>query len=132
MDIRVWDGNSPRYTRDGKPVDKLDDSFYSSTWYTDQLISYIDANEAKDAPFFAYLSFTAPHNPLYAPQTYVDKYRGRFDGGWDKLAAERMVRLQNLGLVAKSQEAQPRPAWVKAWDELTSQQQAARARDMEV
>jgi arylsulfatase len=125
-------GATTRYTRDGKPVDKLDDSFYSSTWYTDQLISYIDANEAKDAPFFAYLSFTAPHNPLHAPQTYVDKYRGRFDGGWDKLAAERMVRLQNLGLVAKSQEAQPRPAWVKAWNELTSQQQAARARDMEV
>ena len=125
-------GARTRYTRDGKLVDQLDDSFYSSSWYTDQLISYIDANKGGQAPFFAYLSFTAPHNPLHAPQQYIDKYRGRFDGGWDKLAVERMVRLQSLGLASKSQDAQARPQWVMAWDELTPLQQAARARDMEV
>ncbi len=123
-------GAKTRYTKDGEIVDQLPADFYSSSFYTDELISYIDS--AKDAPFFAYLSFTAPHNPLHVPQPYIDKYRGRFDAGWDALAAERLERLKSLGLVADSQEAQPRPNWVMAWDELTPAQQSARARDMEV
>ena len=123
-------GAKTRYTKDGEIVDQLPDDFYSSSFYTDELISYIDS--AGDAPFFAYLSFTAPHNPLHVPQPYIEKYRGRFDAGWDALAAERLERLKSLGLVADTQEAQPRPNWVMGWDELTSEQQAARARDMEV
>jgi arylsulfatase A-like enzyme len=123
-------GAKTRYTNDGKIVGQLPDDFYSSNFYTDELISYIDS--ASDAPFFAYLSFTAPHNPLHVPEPYIQKYRGRFDAGWDSLAAERLERLKSLGLVADDQEAQPRPEWVMAWDELTPEQQAARARDMEV
>ena len=123
-------GAKTRYTKDGEIVDQLPDDFYSSGFYTDELISYIDS--ANDAPFFAYLSFTAPHNPLHVPQPYIEKYRGRFDAGWDALAEERLARLKSLGLVADTLEAQPRPNWIMAWDELTTEQQAARARDMEV
>jgi arylsulfatase len=123
-------GASTRYTKDGEPVEELPADFYSSSFYTNELISYIDSEN--DAPFFAYLSFTAPHNPLHVPQSFRDKYRGRFDSGWDALAAERLKRLKELGLVAESQDPQPRPDWVMAWDELTLDQQAARARDMEV
>ena len=118
------------YTKDGRPVEELPDDFYSSDFYTEELISYIDSND--DAPFFAYLSFTAPHNPLHVPAAYSEKYRGRFDAGWDALAKQRLDRMKALGLVDKSLEPQPRPDWVKAWDELTPEQQAARARDMEV
>ena len=66
------------------------------------------------------------------PQEYIDKYRGRFDGGWDALAAERLARLRTLGLAGVAQEPHPRPDWVMAWDELTPERQAARARDMEI
>ena len=66
------------------------------------------------------------------PRGYIDKYRGRFDGGWDSLAERRLARLKALGLVAEMQEPQPRPGWVMAWDELSLEQQAARARDMEI
>jgi arylsulfatase len=66
------------------------------------------------------------------PQEYIDKYRGRFDRGWDELAVERFARLRTLGLVGDSQGPQPRPEWVMAWDELSPEQQAARARDMEI
>jgi arylsulfatase A-like enzyme len=123
-------GATTRYTRDGEPVDELPADFYSSSFYTDELISYIDAEN--NAPFFAYLSFTAPHNPLHVPQSHIEKYRGRFDAGWDALAAERLDRLRELGLVTQTQTPHPRPNWVMAWDELTPEQQAARARDMEV
>lgn len=125
-------GDPTRYTRDGEHVETLKDDFYSSAWYTDQLIADIDSVRGDAAPFFAYLSFTAPHNPLHAPQEYIDKYRGRFDAGWDVLAAERLHRQQALGLAAKSQQVQPRPSWVMGWDELTPEQQQARARDMEI
>jgi len=125
-------GSATRYTRDGEIVDELPKDFYSSAWYTDQLISYIDTAGSNDAPFFAYLSYTAGHNPLHAPQEYIAKYHGRFDEGWDELAVERLTRLQTLALASDSQAPQPRPAWVMAWDELSPEQQAARARDMEI
>ena len=125
-------GATTRYVSDGQIVDDLPEDFYSTTWYTDQLISYIDSGSNDGAPFFAYLSFTAPHNPLHVPQEYIDKYRGRFDRGWDELAVERFARLRTLGLAGDSQEPQPRPEWVMAWDELSPEQQATRARDMEI
>jgi len=123
-------GARTRYTKNGKPVEKLPSDFYSSSFYTEELISYIDSES--DKPFFAYLSFTAPHNPLHVPQSYIEKYRGQFDAGWDALAARRMERLIALDLADASQDSQPRPDWVIAWNELTPKQQAARARDMEV
>ena len=125
-------GATTRYVSDGQIVDELPEDFYSTTWYTDQLISYIDSGSDDGAPFFAYLSFTAPHNPLHVPQEYIDKYRGRFNQGWDVLAVERFARLRALGLVEDSQDPQPRPEWVMAWDELSPEQKAARARDMEI
>ncbi|MEP4076298.1 arylsulfatase [Haloferula sp.] len=125
-------GSATRYTRDGKLVEKLPEDFYSSDWYTKQLIADIESTANEDAPFFAFLSFTAPHNPLHVPRKYIEKYRGRFDGGWDKLASQRLTRQRALGLVGADHKASPRPSWVMAWDELSDEQKASRARDMEI
>ena len=124
-------GATTRYVNNGHIVRELPDDFYSSDFYTNQLISYIDsAND--DEPFFAYLSFTAPHNPLHVPKEYIAKYHGRFDQGWDALAVERLERLLTLGLMADSQVPHARPDWVMGWNELSPKQQAARSRDMEI
>ncbi len=128
--VALVPGAKTRYTKDGEPVEELPTDFYSSSFYTNELISYIESEN--DSPFFAYLSFTAPHNPLHVPQSYSEKYRGRYDAGWDALAAQRLDQLKALGLADEHQEPQPRPDWVMAWDELTAEQQAARARDMEI
>jgi len=125
-------GSATRYTSDGQLVEELPEDFYSSANYTDQLISYIDTGRSDDAPFFAFLSFTAAHNPLHVPQDYIKKYRGHFDGGWDQLAAERLARQRVLGLVSADQQPHPRPDWVMAWDDLSAKQGAERARDMEI
>ncbi len=125
-------GATTRYTNDGEIVAVLPDDFYSSNWYTDQLISYIDSGGDDDAPFFAYLSFTAPHNPLHVPQTYIDKYRGRYDMGWDELTAKRLARLQALGLAGDTQDPQPRPDWVIAWDELSHQQRTSNPHPLKI
>ena len=125
-------GATTRYVSNGQVVGELPDDFYSSNFYTDKLISYIDSASDDDTPFFAYLSFTAPHNPLHVPKKYIEKYHGRFDKGWDELAVERLARLRALGLMSDSQVPSPRPEWVMAWSELSQEQQAARSRDMEV
>jgi arylsulfatase len=125
-------GSRTHYTEDDQPVDQLPDDFYSTTVYTDRIIDSIAESAADGRPFFAYLSFTAPHNPLHAPDEAIEKHRGRYDAGWDALAAQRTARLRELGLLGESQMPHPRPEWVLAWDELTAQQQAARSRDMEV
>ena len=76
------------YTEDGNVVDKLPDDFWSSTFYTDKMIEYIDASRGAGQPFFAYLAYTAPHWPLAAPDDWIDKYQGRYDAGWDAFSAE--------------------------------------------
>jgi arylsulfatase len=123
-------GSKTRYTRDGVTVEGLPADFYSSDYYTDEIISYIGADA--DAPFFAFLSYTSAHNPLHVPQSYIDKYRGKFDAGWDALAASRLARLKELGLASETQLPHPRPEWVLAWNDLSVEQQASRARDMEI
>ena len=125
-------GSRTHYTENDQPVDELPADFYSTTVYTNRIIDSIDDFAADERPFFAYLSYTAPHNPLHAPDEAIEKYRGRYDAGWDALAAERTSRLRELGLLGESQIPHSRPEWVLAWDELTTEQQAARSRDMEV
>jgi arylsulfatase len=125
-------GSKTHYTEDDQSVDELPEDFYSTTAYTERIIEYIDGNAADDRPFFAYLSYTAAHNPLHAPDEAIEKHRGRYDTGWDALAAERVERLRQLDLLGESQTPSPRPEWVLAWEELTPKQQAGRARDMEV
>ncbi len=125
-------GSRTHYTENDQPVDELPADFYSTTVYTDRIIDSIDESAADDRPFFAYLSYTAPHNPLHAPDEAIEQYRGLYDAGWDALAAQRAGRLRELGLLGESQIPHSRPEWVLAWDELTTEQQAARSRDMEV
>ena len=113
-------------------MDELPDDFYSSNWYTDQLISYIDSASGDDAPFFAYLSFTAAHNPLHVPQEYIEKYRGRFDGGWDALREEIFQRQQAMGIVPESCELTDPPPGLSQWDDYDDDMKAVLARQMEV
>ena len=84
-------GSKTRYVSDGEPVDELPANFYSSLWYTDKLISSIVSGSEDKVPFFAFLSFAAPHNPLHVPRKYIDKYKGLFDQGWDQLAVQRLA-----------------------------------------
>jgi arylsulfatase A-like enzyme len=82
-------GSKTTYTENDEVVRELPDDFYSSTYYTDKIIEYIDSGLDDENPFFAYLAFTAPHNPLHAPDASTAKYRGVYDRGWDALAQER-------------------------------------------
>ena len=75
-----------------------------------------------DRPFFMYLAFGATHAPHQAPADYVEKYRGRFDEGWD-VARERWFANQiEMGLLPPDTELAPRNPGVAAWDDLPENQ----------
>jgi arylsulfatase A-like enzyme len=120
------------YSRNGKKVESLPEDFYSTTYYTDVLLEFMNQNKRAGKPFFAYLSYTAPHDPLHAPKTYIDKYKGKYDGGWDVLSETRLQNLKELGIVHKDAKPFPPLASVKAWNEMSTEARAEASRDMEV
>ena len=107
-------GSVTRYMHNGQPVSELPDDFYSTTAYTNRMIEFIDENAGDGTPFFGYLAYTAPHNPLHVPAEHIEKHRGRYDGGWDVLAQERVARQRELGLLDESDTPHPRPEWISA------------------
>lgn len=117
------------YVADNKVVEKLPDDFYSSDYFTDRIIKFMKASER---PFFAYLSFTAPHNPLHAPEELVQKYKDYYKDGWDDLHLSRLKRLKAKGLIAENVNPQPRPSWIPPWDRLDNKAKNNATRDMAV
>ena len=120
------------YRRNGKEVESLPEDFYSPRYYTDRILEWIEEDREDNKPFFAYLSYTAPHDPLHAPKEYIAKYAGKYDQGWDALRQTRLESLKKLGMVPKGAVPFPRLPNVKAWDELPQEERALAARDMEV
>lgn len=119
------------YRVNGKRIATLPADFYSTKNYTDTLIHYIDKNKADHKPFFIYASYTAPHDPLQAPKEYIDKYKGKFDMGWDSLRTLRLTNLKALGIVSPDVNAFA-PSGIPKWSSLSSAQKAEFAKDMEV
>ncbi len=89
---------TPVYREHGRRV-HVPKGFYSTEFYTSKLMEFLGSNNA-NRPFFAYLSFTAPHDPLHAPDDWINKYKGKYDAGYDVLRQRRLKRLQELGFVA--------------------------------
>ncbi len=121
-----------RYDEDGRDVtEELPEDFYSSDFYADKMISYL-SEQPDDAPFFAYLAFTAPHDPLHVPGSWLDKYRGAYDEGYDSIRTRRLERMKELGLVPDSLEPNPGSGLFPMWEELDDEQRAEQARKMEI
>jgi arylsulfatase len=105
--------------------------FYSTEVYTDKIMEYIDSRK-KGQPFFAYLSYTAVHDPLHVPDEFLNKYKGRYDAGYDLLRQERLKKMQQLGIVSSEAIPFPRLLMIPAWNDLTAEQKSVLARQMEI
>lgn len=101
---------------------KENDDFYYTDAISDQAVDYIKGHAEKenDEPFFQYVAYTAPHWPLHAKEKDIDKYKGRFDQGWDNLREKRLERLVEMGILDENWELTDRdpsqPAWENAQD----------------
>ena len=85
-----------------------------------------------DKPFFMYFAPGACHAPHHVPKEWIDKYKGKFDQGWDKLREEIFARQKKLGVIPKDAELTARPAEIPAWDETPEEMRPIFAREMEV
>lgn len=100
----------------------------------DRTIQWIADHDAvaRNKPFFIYYAPGSAHSPQHAPQEWIDRYRGTFDGGWDALRAEILARQKKLGLVPASTKLSARPAMLPAWNEVTPERKRVYAHMMEV
>lgn len=96
----------------------------------DRTITYLrDQQQANTGrPFFAYLALGACHAPLHAPKEFIDKYRGRFAQGWDKVREEVLERQKALGILPASAKLTPRDSSVPAWTTLSEAQRTVYCR----
>jgi len=106
----------------GQPFEVPASGFYTTDAVTDYALRFLDEAAKTDRPFLLYLAYNAPHYPLQAPKEEVDKYRGKYRCGWDKLRQQRYARQIEMGLFARKYKLSPRPADVPAWETLTDEQ----------
>lgn len=108
--------------------------FYSSSTYTDKLITMLGERKGAEAqkPFFAYLAFTAPHFPLQCSREDRDRYRGVYDEGPDALRCRRVKRMKELGIIGEAVEPHPVEAVTAEWADLTADEKRLSARSMEI
>jgi len=121
---------SATYTEDGRPAE-FPVGAYSSDFFTQRLIDYINDDAESDQPFFAYLAFTAPHWPLQAPTDLIAKYQGRYDAGPAALRSARLERMKSLGLVDDSVLTSSF-AVLNDWEALPESQRKIESRNMEI
>ncbi|MBL7251256.1 arylsulfatase [Alloalcanivorax marinus] len=122
-----------QYTENDQPTD-LPKDFYSSDFYTSKMLSYLKERHDSDdeAPFFAMLSYTAPHWPLQAPTSYIEKYQGRYDSGYQAIRRARLERMKALGLTDATDTVSSDEGLAASWRQLPDQERAREARRMEI
>ncbi len=110
------------------------DGRHFSEQLTDKAISYIgkEKKAAPDKPFFLYYAPAATHAPHQVPDDWRDKYKGKFDAGWDVFREQVFANQKKLGLIPATAVLPPRNAQVKAWNALAPEQKRLYARFMEV
>lgn len=114
---------------DGKPA-RMPAEFYSSTFYVDRAIEWLRADRGSK-PFFLYLAFQANHIPLQAPREFIERQRGRYDVGWQKIRERRHARAIELGLIRPDAPLANWPT-LEDWASLDPTRRAYDARRMEV
>jgi len=120
-----------RYTEDGDSTSWTSGD-YSTDFYTDKIIEYIDQNKDDAQPFFAFAAYTSPHWPLQVDKKYWKKYKGLYDDGYEKLKERRLASLKNAGIIPQNTALPPSHEGIKSWDSLTDEEQRMEARKMEL
>jgi len=101
---------------------------------TDKAIAWVAQQKAlaPDKPFFIYFAPGATHAPHHVPKEWADKYKGKFDKGWDRLREETFARQKKLGVIPSDCQLTPRPKEIPAWDEMPEAFKPFLSREMEV
>ena len=109
-------------------------NYHFTTDMTNQAISWIQAQHTltPDKPFFTYFATGATHAPHHAPKEWIEKYKGKFDMGWDKLREQTLAKQIELGIVPQGTKLAPKPEAIKDWDSLSAKEKELFAHEFEV
>ena len=124
------------YLYDGTAQVELpnDPNYHFMTDMTDKAVEWVQFQKAlaPDKPFFVYFAPGATHAPHHVPKVWIDKWKGRFDQGWDKVREETLARQIAAGVVPPGTKLAPKPDAIKDWDKLSADEKRLFARQAEV
>lgn len=125
---KLYRGTSPLDTQaemKGQLLDKV---------LADEAINWVHNQQAgaPGKPFFIYYAPGSAHAPHQAPKEWIDRFKGKFDMGWDKLREQIFAQQKAQGVIPANAVLTPRPAVIPAWDSVSPEQQRVDARQMEV
>lgn len=111
-----------------------EEDYHFTNDMTNQAISWVRFQQAlaPDKPFFMYFAPGATHAPHHVPKEWIEKNKGKFDQGWDKLREETLARQIKLGIVPPDTKLAPKPVDIKDWDSLSADEKKLFTRQMEV
>ncbi|HJZ54678.1 MAG TPA: arylsulfatase, partial [Gemmataceae bacterium] len=110
-----------------------EDNYTLNEHLANKAIAYMNQQKSvtPDRPFFVYYAPGATHAPHHVPKEWMAKFKGQFDGGWDKYREDTFQRQLQLGVIPKDTQLTLRPKEIPAWDSLNADQKRVAARLME-
>ncbi len=125
----IYEGTTPV-----EPENTPEEGYHFTEDMTDKAIGWIRQQKAltPDKPFFVYFAPGATHAPHHVPPEWSEKYKGRFDQGWDVLREEILARQKKLGVVPRETKLTARHDEIPAWDDMPEELKPVLARQMEV
>lgn len=110
------------------------ENYHFTVDMTNQAIGWVKAQQSMtpDKPFFVYFATGAVHAPHHVPKEWIDKYKGKFDAGWDDIREKTIARQKEMGMIPANTKLPPKPKDIKDWDALTADEQRLFIRQAEV
>jgi arylsulfatase len=123
----VWDNHPVA------PPKTPEEGYHLSIDLVDKAILFISNHESvgPEKPWFMWLAFGACHAPHHVPKEWIDKYKGKFNKGWDRIREETLERQKKMGVVPKETNLTPPNEGVQKWDDLSPDEKKLFSRMME-
>lgn len=125
----IYEGTTPV-----EPEKTPDEGYHFTEDMTNKAIKWIRQQKAlmPDKPFYVYFAPGATHAPHHVPKDWIEKYKGKFDMGWDKLREEIFERQKKMGIIPKDAVLTQRPKEIPSWNEMPADMKPILSRQMEV
>jgi arylsulfatase A-like enzyme len=129
-----WHPRLYRNTTAVEPPATPAQGYHLTTDLVNEALRWVGQHDAvtPQKPFFLYFATGATHEPHHVPKEWINRYKGKFDEGWDKLREETFARQKKLGVIPANAELTPRAKELPAWDSLNADRRKLLARQMEV
>jgi arylsulfatase A-like enzyme len=117
-----------------EPDTTPDEGYYFNDDLSARAIKWVQLQKTQmpDRPFFVYFAPGATHAPHHVPKEWADKYKGRFDQGWDAIREETFARQKELGVIPANAELTARSPGIPAWTDISEEMKPILARQMEI